>query len=184
LFQDRHATENFGTAFSAGFLATIPLITLDLLQYSQQWQASDIFRAAPMTGPAQLCNGARWAVLCILVLPAFILIGFIVWVAQRNVTHLLLFLPGLILVPLVSLVPAVMRRGVPLSFPNEEIKSAGRSMKMMGVMVAAGALSFAASFAFRMGWFGWFILAEVAIATPIYFGLLALISRLRWKPID
>jgi len=184
LFQDRQAMEGFGAAFSAGFLATTPLIVLDLLQYSQQWQASDIFRAAPMAGPAQLCNGARWAVLCVLALPAFILTGFIVWVAQRNVSHLLLFPPGLILVPLVSLVPAVMRRGVPLSLPNEEIKAAGRSVKMMGVIIAAGALSLVASFAFKMGWFWWFILAEVAIATPIYFGLLALVSRLKWKPIE
>ncbi|HWC58396.1 MAG TPA: hypothetical protein VHC44_01785 [Verrucomicrobiae bacterium] len=184
LFQDTHAMEGFGTAFSSGFLACIPLITLDLLQYSQQWQASDIFRAAPMVGPGELCNGARLAVVCVLALPSFILITFIMWLIQHDANHLLLFLPGFILVPIVSLVPAVMRRGVPLSFPNEEAKSAKRNVKMIGVMVLAAALSVVATFAYKMGWFWWLILAEVVIATPVYFGLLAVISRLRWKPIE
>ena len=159
LFQGRQAMEGFGTAFSAGFLAAIPLITLDLLQYSQQWQASDIFRVAPMAGPAELSHGARRAVVCLLVVPAFILIGFIVWVAQHDISHLLLFLPGLILIPIVSLVPAALRRGVPLCYPNEEIKSAGRSMKMMVVMLGAMVLSGIATWTFKAGYFWWFILA-------------------------
>jgi ABC-2 type transport system permease protein len=184
LFQDREAIEGFGTAFSSGFLATIPIIALDLLQYSQQWQASDIFRVAPMAGPAELSRGARQAVLCLLAIPAFILLGFIVWVARHNVANLLLFLPGLILIPIVSLVPAAMRRGVPLSYPNEEIKSAGRSIKMMAVMIFAAALSGIAAWAYKAGWFWWLILAEIAIALPVYFGLAAIISRLRWKPLE
>jgi ABC-2 type transport system permease protein len=184
LFQDRHTTESFGVAFSASFLACIPLIILDLLQYSQQWQACDIFRVAPMAGPAELCAGARRAVLCLLVLPLFILIAFIVWVAQHDISHILLFLPGFILVPIISLVPAAMRRGVPLSFPNEEIKSASRNVKLMGVMIVAAVLSGAASWAFKAGLFWWFILAETAIAIPIYFGLAALVSRLPWKQVE
>lgn len=184
LFGNQRQMEGFGAAFSSGFLATMPLIVLDLLQYSQQWQASDIFRVAPMAGPGELCQGARRAVLFILTIPTFILIGFIVWVAQHNVSHLLLFLPGAILIPIVSLVPAAMRRGVPLTLPNEEIKSAGRSMKMMIVMFGAMALSGIASWTFKAGYFWWFILAEIVFALPVYFGLGALVSRLRWKPLD
>ncbi len=184
LFRDTRGMEGFGTAFSAGFLACIPLITLDLLQYSQQWQASDIFRVAPMTGPAELCSGARWAVLCVIAVPAFILTGFIVWIVRHDVSHLLLFLPGMILLPVVSLVPAALRRGVPLSFPNEEAKSAGRGLKMVGVMAVAAVLSGAATWPTKTGWFWWLILAEVVIVTPIYFGLFVLVSRLRWKPIE
>jgi hypothetical protein len=51
-------------------------------------------------------------------------------------------------------------------------------------MMLAGILSGGASLAFKMGWFWWLILAEVVISLPVYFGLLALISRQRWKPID
>jgi ABC-2 type transport system permease protein len=184
LFQDRQMSEGFGVAFAAGFFATTPLMVLDLLQYSQQWQASDIFRAAPMAGPAEICHGARRAVLFVLIIPALILIGFIVWVAQHNIAHLLLFLPGLILIPAVSLIPAVLRRGVPLSVPNEEAKSAARGMKMMVVMMGAGGLSVAAAWGLAQGWFWWLMLAEFLFAVPVYFGLLALVSRLRWPSID
>lgn len=184
LFQNQQSFEGFGIAFSAGFLATTPLVVIDLLQYSQQWQASDIFRAAPVGGPSELCHGVRRAVLGLLVVPAFILIGFIVWIIKHDASHLVLFLPGLLLVPITSLVPAAMGRGVPLSLPNEEARSAGRSMKMMGVMVVIAPLSVLASFAFSNGWFWWLMLAEVVIATPIYLGLRARVARLRWPAIE
>lgn len=184
LFQDRQTAEGFGVAFSAGFLATVPLIAIDLLQFSQQWQASDIFRAAPMAGPGELCQGARRAVLGVIAIPAFILVGFIIWVAHRNVSHLVLFLPGIIAMPIFSLVPAVFHRGTPLSIPNEEAKSAARSFKMLAVMILAGGLSGVAVWTFSKGWFQWLILAELALAVPLYFGLLALVSRLRWQSID
>ena len=77
LVQDRQVGEGYGFAFSACFLSTLPLITLDLLQYSQQWQASDIFRVAPMNGPAEISAGARRAVICVLAVPAFVLVAFI-----------------------------------------------------------------------------------------------------------
>jgi ABC-2 type transport system permease protein len=184
LFRDHQAMEGFGTAVSSSFLAMIPLITLDLLQFSQQWQASDIFRVAPMAGPAELCSGARRAVVCVLAIPSTILLAFLIWIVQHNVSHLALFLPGLLLMPVMSLVPAALNRGIPLSLPNEEIKSAGRSMKTMIIMFGAIGISIVASMAQKFGYLWWMILAEVVILVPTYFGLLALASRRRWKPLD
>ena len=137
-----------------------------------------------MAGPAELCHGARRAVLFVLIVPAFIVMGLIVWIAQHSITHLLLFLPGIILIPIVSLMPAALRRGVPLSLPNEEAKSVGRNMKMLVVMMVAAGLSAIAAWALSRGWFWWMMLAELLVALPIYFGLLALVSRLRWPSID
>jgi len=184
LVRDQHAMEGFGTAFSSGFLAMVPLLTIDLLQYSQQWQASDIFRVAPMAGPAELCNGARRAVLYVLAIPSIILVGFIIWVVQHDVSQLVLFLPGLMLLPVMSLVPAALNRGVPLSLPNEEIKSAGRSMKMMVIMLLAIGISGIASATYKFGYLWWMILAEAIVLLPIYIGLLVFVSRKRWKPLD
>jgi len=184
VFQDTRVMEGFGVAFSSGFLAMVPLLTLDLLQYSQQWQASDIFRAAPMAGPAELCSGARRAVLWVLGVPSLILVGFIVWVVHHHVADLVLFLPGIMLMPVMSLVPAALGRGVPLSLPNEEIKSAGRAMKMMVVMFVAMGVSGAAAAAYKFGYFWWMILGETVILLPVYFGLVAFVSRRRWKPLE
>jgi len=174
----------FGAAFSAGFLACIPLIVLDLVQYSQHWQASDIFRAAPMAGPAQLCHGARRAVLYFIAIPAFLILGTIVWFIHHNIAEVALFLPGMILIPIVALVPGALGRGVPLCLPNEEAKSAGRGLKMMGVMILSVLLSLVAIWAYQSGWFWWFLLAEIALAVPVYLALRAKTSRQRWRSID
>jgi ABC-2 type transport system permease protein len=184
LFQDEHTSKNFGLAFSGGFLASIPLLALDLLQYSQQWQASDIFRVAPMAGPGEICQGARRAVLLLLTLPVVLVICLLVWLVQRDVSQLLLFLPGILLMPLVALVPALLHRGMPLSLPNEEAKSAVRTVKMFGVMLLAAILSGITSWAFSAGWFGWLIAGELIVVIPAYLGGRVLVSRLRWRPVE
>ena len=70
LLQDqRHpgsADPGFGVPFSGLYLGLVPLMGLQMLQYSQQWQAADIFRAAPLAGPAQAVprRAARGACVC------------------------------------------------------------------------------------------------------------------------
>jgi len=68
----KHGRGDFGVAFAGVFLGLIPVLGLTLVQYSQQWQAADLFRAAPIAGPAPLCHGARRAVLCLLTLPVLL----------------------------------------------------------------------------------------------------------------
>ena len=73
LFQERGQDgPSLGVAFAGAYLGLIPLLGLNLLQYSQHWKAADIFRAAPMPGPARLCDGARQAVLCWLTVPVLV----------------------------------------------------------------------------------------------------------------
>ena len=43
----------FGISFSGAYLGLVPFLGLQILQYSQQWQAADVFRVAPMPGPAR-----------------------------------------------------------------------------------------------------------------------------------
>jgi hypothetical protein len=171
-------------AFAGGFLASMPLVAIDFLRYSQQWQASDIFRVAPMTGPAHLCHGCRRAVLCLLILPLVAAMAIITGFAQKSIADLALLLPGLILMPTMALVPAALHRGVPLSHPNEEAKSANRTMIMVVVMMISFALSGFAYWSWTGGWFKWMLLAEILVTTPIYVGLRFVVSRLRWESID
>lgn len=184
MLQDERAPANFFLALAAGFLASIPLVALDLLQYSQQWQASDIFRVAPMKGPAELCHGARRAVLLLLAFPAFVAVGLIMCMIQRDASKLLLFLPGMILTPVAALIPALLNRGIPLSMPSEESKSAGRSLKMLGVMVLAAVLSGLTAWTLAVGWFAWMIAAELMLVIPTYLGLRFLVSKMRWRSIE
>jgi hypothetical protein len=174
----------FAFAYSGAFLASLPLLALEFLQYSQQWQASDIFRAAPMAGPADLCRGARQAVLSLLIVPSMLVVALIMWLAQRNASNLLLLLPGLIATPVTALVPAALNRGIPLSLPTEEAKSANRSMIMFAVMIVSLGLSGIALWSWSTGWFKWMILGELLVTVPVYIGLRILASKLRWQSIE
>jgi ABC-2 type transport system permease protein len=87
---------NMGIAFCGGYLGLIPLIALSMLQYSQQWQASDLFRYAPMRGPAAIYHGARRAVLLFLTLPILLVLGIIVGLLHGLNNQFFLLLPGII----------------------------------------------------------------------------------------
>jgi ABC-2 type transport system permease protein len=157
---------------------------LNLLQYSQQWQASDLFRTAPMAGPAQICHGARRAVLCILTLPVLVLFGLIVWFLRSKDLHLALLLPGLLTIPVYALIPSLGGKTVPFSLPAEEAKSAGRGLTMLGVMLISMALSGISLWAWNTGWFWWFVLAETIIVIGSYIGIRVSLASVRWKPME
>lgn len=181
---DAQQGSGFGAAFASAYLGLIPLLGLNLLQYSQQWQAADLFRAAPMLGPLPLCHGARRAVLCVLTLPMLVLFGLIVWFLARDSSQLALLLPGLIALPIYALLPCLGGKTVPLSLPSEEAKSAGRGITMIGVMIVAMALSGLATWAWSAGWFRWFLLAETILAVGIYAVLHASLKTVRWAPLE
>jgi hypothetical protein len=174
-------TGGFGIAFTGAFLAVIPMMSLNLLQYSQQWQAADIFRAAPMLGPASLLKGARRAILCLMAIPGTVVLATLVWLLSAgHRSDVLLLLPGLILVP----VFALFAKGVPLSMPVEEAKAASRGLSMMGATFGAIAISGAALWAWLTGWFWVFLLIEVSAATVVYFTLQRSLAQARWMAAE
>ena len=118
-------SSGFGISFAGGYLGLIPLLGISMLQYSQQWQASDIFRAAPIFGPAPICRGARRAMLCLLTFPAVAAFALFAAIILPDKSHLVLLLPGVIALPIFAQLANLGGKGVPLSMPNEEAKSAG-----------------------------------------------------------
>jgi hypothetical protein len=186
LFQDhgRSGFGGFGVAFAGAYLGLIPLLGLNLMQYSQQWQASDLFRAAPLPGPAALCHGARWAVLWLLTMPILVIFGAIAWIVQSDSANLALLLPGVIALPVYSLVPCLGGKVVPLSLPTEEAKSAGRGLKMIGVMLASMALAAAAVAAWVFKFFTWFIVLETLVVAGAYLAMRSAVGKSRWQSLE
>jgi hypothetical protein len=176
-------TGGFAFAFASGFLGIVPLMGLQLLQYSQQWQASDVFRSAPMAGPAPLCHGARKAVLLFLTLPLILLFGAILWVMRTDPSQIYLTIPGLIALPVYSLIPG-LAGAVPLSMPTEEAKSAGRGVTMIAVMFVSVALSGLAAFLWNVGGFGWFVGIEAVGAAALYVCLRLRLKAARWQSME
>lgn len=177
-------SSGFGVAFTGCYLGLIPMLALNLLQYSQQWQAADLFRAAPMPGPAPLCDGARWAVLCILTGPVLIFFGLLAWLVRSETSHLPLLIPGIIAVPIYALVVNLRGAAVPLSLPTEEAKSAGRGLIMVSTMFVSMALAGVSIWAWTLGWFKWFLLVEAIIVVLIYTGLRLSLANVRWATME
>jgi hypothetical protein len=185
MIRDNHgrgAEDGFVFVFASAFIGLVPLLGVSLLQYSQQWQAADLFRVTPSRGPADLCHGARRAVLLVLTLPVMVLFFGAAWWLRP--ASLPLLLPGLIAIPVLSLLPCVLGHGVPLSQPPEEAKSAGRGLTMIGVMFACMALSGLAILAWKTGWFTVMLIGETAVMAAVYFTLKARLRRQVWAPIE
>ena len=174
----------FGPAFAFAYLGLLPMLAMSILQYSQQYQASDIFRAAPIAGPGQIVNGARRAVLLLIVVPVAICFLIIVWWMSPSLQGLLLALPGLLALPVFSIVPNLAGGSIPLSKPSEEAKSAGRGLVVIAAMICSLGLAGVAMLAARMGVLLWFLLAEACVMIPLYLLLRRSINRLVWTSVE
>jgi ABC-2 type transport system permease protein len=178
------AFDGFGVAFSGAYVGLIPYLALKLIRYSQQWQAGDLFRVAPMSGPSRLCDGARRAILCFLTFPLLIVFVVLVYFLGRGSSHLPLLIPGIIALPIYAMIPCVQGKAVPLSLPTESAKAAGRGLSMMGVMLISGALAAATTVAWSRGWFKGFLIIETVVAIGVYVGLRVWSAGARWTSME
>jgi hypothetical protein len=174
----------FFIAFSGVYIGIIPLMGLDLLRYSQQWQAADLFRVAPMQGPGPLCDGARRAVLLILTLPLLAGLVVLVRLMGNESSQIALLLPGIIGLPVYAMVGCLRGGAVPLSLSNEEAKSAGRGLTMIAAMAISALFAVVATLAWNYGWFKWFLLGESILAIGLYFSMRALAASARWSSLE
>ena len=178
------STGGFGIAFSGYYLGLIPLMGLSMLQYSQQWHAADVFRAAPLPGPAPLCHGARRAVLFFLTLPLLLVFAVLAFVLRADSAQLLLLLPGVIALPVYALIPSLRGGAVPFSVPTEEAKSAGRGLSMIGVMLISMVLAFLTSWSWSQGLFWWVVLVETVVVLITYSVLRLAFVHTGWKSME
>jgi len=172
----------FAIAFAGCILGLVPLYTLDLLRQSQQWRASELFRLAPLAGPAELCDGARKAVLLVLVLPLFAVLTAAAW-TQGLGARMLLLIPGLVALPVYSMMPCRNGDTVPLSAPPKTGSSVNRfaivTVALLGNFIIAGV----GAAALRFGWFWYFVAGEFLLALPLYISMKRSLARACWQPI-
>ena len=183
---NRHGTGmgSFGVAFCGAYMGLIPVFALSLLQFSQQWQAGDVFRAAPIPGPASLCAGARQAVTCFISVPLALIFALLVLLMSQERTELALLLPGLVSLPIFTLSPHLGGRAIPFSRAGEEARTARRGLDLFGMMFISAILSMIATWAWLTGWFTWLLLGEVVLAGIVYTIMRAALARTPWPSIE
>jgi hypothetical protein len=185
MLADRHGAggSEFMLAMAGGWLGIVPLVALESLRYSQQWQAAEVFRCAPMAGPAPLCHGARRAVLFLLTVPLALVFVLSIWFFRRRGLELGVIIPELLALPLYGLVPAWMG-SVPLSAPTEEAKAAGRGATMILVMFISMGLAGVAAWALAGGWLGWLIGVEAVVVFLLYVLIRMRLANVPWPAME
>jgi hypothetical protein len=178
------ATSGFMLAFAGTYLGLAPLLALNFLKYSQHWQAADIFRAAPIAGPAALCHGARKAVFFALTIPLFVLFVGITMVMGVELSNLKILLAGAIALPTLSMIPCANGEAVPFSQPSEEAKSAGRGLQMIVVTFVSMAIAGMAALADGFGLLWWFLGIEALVGAGVYAVLRRQCAKATWPPIE
>jgi hypothetical protein len=160
------------------------MLAQNILQYSQQWHAADLFRIVPMTGPGSLCHGVRKAVLLFLTLPLLLLLGAVTLVLHVKLSQLALLLPGIFVIPVFALLPGLLGKDVPLSQPPEDAKAANRGAGMIVTMLIPLALAGVATWAWSQGWFQWLLLGEAIVVGLLYYVFKTRLSRATWDAME
>jgi hypothetical protein len=185
LFGKVGGQSGFGLAFAASYIGLLPTMTLNLLQFSQDWQAADIFRLGPAGGPGHFIRGSLLAICLVFVAPAsVILMGAAAFMHGTYWHSMLQMLPGLIALPAYAFLAGETSRAVPLSRPTEESKSAGRGAKMMLLMLSAIAIGTGGYFADSSGDLIPFLIVEAVVSLVVCLLANASISKVTWDPVE
>jgi ABC-2 type transport system permease protein len=155
---------------------------LEALRMSSQFAAADLFVIAPLASAAPVFHGARKAVLYYLLAPAMAISGAIcALLAPAGRESLLLAIPGLIAIPAVSLLPALMRPYLPLSGPaargEQTARNLGLTFTTMVAMAGVLGVSFVVS---SSGWWWEFVALETVVVTLLYW---AFNRRIHHRPL-
>jgi hypothetical protein len=188
----QHMTSTFdpifstaGLAFGGAFLGYLPLMALSTLSYTQQWKASEVFRAAPIAGPWPLQKGARVAVISLFAIPVFIVLLGIA-VAMHQIEYLPVVLPGVILTPVYGILPALLEGAVPLSRASEEAKAANRGCLLMGSTFFSFFVAGFSIFLWSLGpnWFWPFVGIETLAVVAFGYITDAHLKHVPWRTLE
>ena len=146
LDRNRGSFSAFVPLITVWMLGMMPLQAMQTLQMSQHYLAADIFAIAPLPSAAPVFHGVRKATIYYLLGPAiFIATILIVYLAPGGIQGLLLALPGVLAIPVVSLMPGLLEEYLPLSRPAARGEQSSRNMTLMflTMFAMAGVLAIA-----------------------------------------
>jgi ABC-2 type transport system permease protein len=97
--------------------ALTTMLAMIAMRMSPHYEAAELFHRAPLASTAPLFHGARKAVLAFFVLPAVAAAGAILWFAQSDHATLRFAVPGLIMLPTMTLVGGLRGDWLPFELP-------------------------------------------------------------------
>jgi len=173
-----------GVALAGGYLATLPLLAMNILQFSSHWQATDLFRYTPMQGPGPLIHGVRLAVMTVVAGPALLILAIAVFLIPGGASKMVMLLPGVIAMPVFAYFAGAWGKTIPFARPSEEAKSAGRGLSLVGMMISSFLISGIAIAAQKMGFLMGYLLLEAALGFALCLILNKSIDAIKWPPAE
>jgi hypothetical protein len=159
----------FGVTFAGFYLGWLPLLGMQVTEYSEQWRAAEVFQFTPYGKWQPVFHGSRKACLFLITLPMLALLAAAVFFLKREQSQFLLLLPSLIAIPVWSLVPGISGPWLPFSKPFDSRKQSARGCGMMTVVLAISAiLGLMAWYCMNNGLFALFLAGETTIAVIIF----------------
>lgn len=168
---------------AGSYLCIVPLMALNLIKYSQQWRAAELFLATPIPGPGPLVKGARVAVVTLITIPMVTLVTVGIW-ALAGLDAVPMILIGVIALPAYTYLPTLSGNAVPLSNPIEEGKRAQNGPIMMLGMFGSFGLAGLAAVAKNYDLFIPFLLVETLISLGICLLVRAQEKKMDWRRYD
>jgi len=184
LLDRRTGASPFIPLLTVWMLGQLPIIAMETLRTSSQAAAADIFATAPLETGAPIFLGVRKATIFYLMLPALCIATGLLAFVIRSRSALFLALPGLIAIPIVSLLPACVDTYLPLSrSPQVGTQSAKNTTLMFGTMLTMGILAGISYVASEANFLPILLLVETAIVVTAYWALKRHIQSrpLRWN---
>jgi hypothetical protein len=171
----------FWIAILGVYLGVYAFLAVQIIEASSDWRAAEIFLRVPLAGPAELCAGARRAILTICVPPLLVFYSGMVWLLTHDVFAMTLLLPGLIAIPLYAYLPNLLGRGVPFVFAP----SSGEAANLFPVLArwTFQSVPFAglAALSYRTHYFWPLLAVELVIIAWVFRRTRGRLERLRWR---
>jgi ABC-2 type transport system permease protein len=183
LLDRRTGASPFIPLLTVWMLGQLPIIAMETLRTSSQAAAADIFATAPLESGAPVFLGVRKATIFYLMVPALCIATGLLGLVNHSRSALFLALPGLVAIPIVSLLPACVDTYLPLSrSPQVGTQSAKNTTLMFGTMLTMGILAGISYVASEENFLPILLLVETAIVVTLYWILKRHIQSrpLRW----
>jgi hypothetical protein len=172
LLDRRTGASPFIPLLTVWMLGQLPIIAMETLRTSSQAAAADIFATAPLENGASIFLGVRKATIFYLMIPALCLASGLLVLVIHSRSALLLAVPGLVAIPIVSLLPACVDTYLPLSrSPQVGTQSAKNTTLMLGSMLTMGILAGISYVASEMNLLSIMVAVEIVVVVAAYWAL-------------
>jgi ABC-2 type transport system permease protein len=158
--------------------ALVPVTALEVLRNSSNPAAADLFLYTPIQNGIRIFHGVRKAVIVFVQAPMLIYVAAVsLWIMRENPSRMLLVLPPLLVLPTISLLPALFGEYLPLSRASRTGQRTVQTLLVFVAILPAAALGGAAYFAQQNGLL-WILFAiALPLMVAIHLFMLRVVER-------